>query len=196
MCDRHARLVHGHDGFARRRFTTADVRAMVAAEIIAPDEKVELVEGELFPVGPKQHDHESVRLGLIKALHRALFATNREDLQVGAGTTLHLAPDTFVDPDVSLLPASIRTDAAKPTDLLLCVEIATDSFRFDREKKAPLYARAGVPLLWLIDVARAETWVHALPKGDAWGAVVRVDAASPLLLPAVPGFNVTLAALR
>jgi Uma2 family endonuclease len=188
--------VEGPDGFPRRRFSVAEVEAMIEAEIIPPDEKFELIDGEIIPMSPKHHLHESIKTSLIAAIHRALFHAGRDDLRVGVETSVYLDDDTFVDPDVTVFPIAIRTDEVAPADLLLCVEIAVTTLRYDRDKKGPLYAGAGVPLYWLIDAETGATWIHADPKEGQWTWVRRVEAGESLAVPSIPGFAFRLADVR
>ena len=58
-----ARVTTAAEGLPRRRFTVAEVEAMVAAGVMKEDERVELIGGELVPMSPKGNRHEIVKIG-------------------------------------------------------------------------------------------------------------------------------------
>ena len=175
-------VTQGAEGFPRRKFTTGDVLAMIEAGVIAPDERFELIEGEIVPMSPQHHDHESIKSELVTALARILPA----HLRLGIGTTVYLADDTFVNPDITIFPKAIRTDELKGTDLLLAVEVAATTLRYDKEKKVPLYAANLFSEFWLIDARERATWVHTRPGGGDWGSIVKVPGGEALTLAALP----------
>jgi Uma2 family endonuclease len=177
------------DGFPRRRFTVADCLRMEAAGIIGPDERYELIEGEISPAGPKRHDHERIKLALSRALARWL----PDHLQLGVATTAFLSDITFVDPDLSVFPIAIRTDEVRAADMLLAIEVAATSLRFDKGPKAKLYARHGLRELWVIDAATGVTFVHTKPGPRGYGRIAEVAPDAELASPSLPGFAFRIA---
>ena len=66
-----ARVTSAAEGLPRRRFTVAEVEAMVAAGVMEKDERVELIGGELVPMWPKGSHHEVVKTALLARWYRA-----------------------------------------------------------------------------------------------------------------------------
>ena len=66
-----ARVTSAAEGLPRRRFTVAEVEAMVAAGVMEEDERVELIGGELVPMSPKGNHHEVVKAALLQRWYRA-----------------------------------------------------------------------------------------------------------------------------
>ena len=66
-----ARVTSAAEGLPRRRFTVAEVEAMVAAGVMEEDERVELIGGELVPMSPKGRRHETVKTALVDRWIRA-----------------------------------------------------------------------------------------------------------------------------
>ena len=66
-----ARVTTAAEGLPRRRFTVAEVEAMVAAGVMKEDERVELIGGELVPMSPKGRRHETVKIALVDRWIRA-----------------------------------------------------------------------------------------------------------------------------
>jgi hypothetical protein len=77
------------------------------------------------------------------------------------------------------------TDVAMPFEVMLVVEVSDSTARNDRLVKAPLYAKAGIPELWIVDLTTSETVVHRGPSEAGWADVVGVPFAGEL----VAGFD-------
>jgi Uma2 family endonuclease len=91
-----ARVTSAAEGLPRRRFTVAEVEAMVAAGVMEEDERVELIGGELVPMSPKGNQHEVVKSALIDLWIRS----RPDDCRVTQETTFRLSEDTYLEPDV------------------------------------------------------------------------------------------------
>ena len=92
------RVTKGAEGLERRAFTVDEIWRMVETGIIAPEERFELIEGELVPMSPKGPVHETVKSALAIALAKAL----PETLSIFIETTLELSDMTFVEPDLGV----------------------------------------------------------------------------------------------
>lgn len=146
----------------RRRFSIEDVQHMLSAGILHEDEPVELLEGELIVMSPQG------------AAHSALL-TEIRDLLAGAyrGRPVHIrvqcpliaGAESLPEPDLAVVRGAPREYLeAHPAgrDALLVVEVAATSQAVDRAK-AGIYAAAGVPALWLLDLAEGRLEVHTEP---------------------------------
>jgi Uma2 family endonuclease len=173
----------------RRRFTVAEVWAMIEHGIIDPDEKFELIDGDFLPMSPKNHRHERTK----HILNRALGRVIDDSLFVGIETTIYLDEWTFVEPDLVVVPERLRTEEVTGPDILVAIEIADTSLRRDRDLKAPRYAQAGVPLFWLIDVNARRITIHERPVDGVWTLIRVAGEADVLTVPALPGFSFRLA---
>ena len=78
------------EGLPRRRWTVAEIEEMVAKDIIAEDERFELIGGEVVPMSPKGARHELVKIALNRYFQRAA----PEHLEIAPETTLRLDKDT------------------------------------------------------------------------------------------------------
>jgi len=180
-----------HAAARTRAFSVSDVRALIAADVISPDERVELIDGTIFDMSPQHHPHAFIKGQLVEMLSR----TRPAGTYVVTEASFYMGEKTFVNPDVMLLPSDVRTTDLQGPEILLLVEVASSTQRYDRDVKGPLYARHGVPLFWLIDTETRVTSIHAEPKDGQWGLVRRVTADETLTLDAVPGFAFRLADL-
>ena len=87
--------------------------------------------------------------------------------------------------------------AAHPSaaDVLLAIEVADTSVEYDREVKLPLYAQAGLPEVWLIDLQKGHIEVYARPQGGAYQQHVEVTADATLTSPTIPQLALAVADL-
>ncbi|MEJ1936352.1 Uma2 family endonuclease [Nostoc sp. NIES-2111] len=177
------------DGIARRAFTVAEVERMQELGIFRPDEKFELVEGEIVPMQAKSPVHELIKETLFLRMARAL----PPDMWMGVERTIFLGERTFLDPDLSLFAAERKTEKVDGRTLILAIEVSHSTLGYDKGLKAQLYARYGVPEYWVIDVKRRTTIVHRSPRADGtWEQHETWSPSRVLSHPAVPGFAVRL----
>ncbi len=186
-----ASVTRAAEGFDRRSFTVAEVLRMQEAGIIAEDENFELIEGEIVPMQAKTHFHELIKSALTIELSRAL----PDRLWLGVESTIYLADNTFVEPDLVVYPRGLKLETVKGADIVLAIEVALTSLAYDRGLKARLYARHGVEELWVIDADRRRAFAHASPAGEAWASVTERGPDEALTYAALPGFCVRLAAI-
>ena len=187
------RVTRAAEGLLRRRFTVAEVEAMVAAGVMKEDERVELIGGELVPMSPKGIRHEVVK----KALNRRWVGQIPDHVELIPETTFRLSEDTYVEPDFVIYPLGTPLERLAPADVLLAVEIADSSLRYDLGPKAALYAAFGVRELWVIDAVKLTTRVFRAPSESGYGEArdfAASDLLSPLLAP--PAFALRLDELR
>ena len=180
----HARpTTRAAEGLPRRRFTVADVEAMVAAGVMEEDERVELIGGELVPMSAKGIQHEVFKIALLDRWFRA----RPDTCMLAPETTFRLSEDTYLEPDVVVYDRAAGLKAIKGDTILLVVEIADSSLRYDTGRKAALYASFGVRELWVIDAVARVTHVFCDPSVDRYGSTVTSDAdtaVTPLFAPA------------
>jgi Uma2 family endonuclease len=138
----------------RRHLLTADdVLEMVRVGIIREGERIELIEGELIDMVPINPAHA----GLVARLNRMIIRAAGDLGTLWTQSSVRLSDLNLPEPDFALL--RYRADDYRerlPTadDIFLAVEVSHSSLRFDRNRKAPLYARLGIPELWIFDVEK------------------------------------------
>src|ERR1700683_1318385 len=159
-----ARVTSAAEGLPRRRFTIAEVEAMVAAGVMEEDERVELIGGELVPMSPKGNHHEVLKTALLARWYRA----SPGDVLLTPETTFRLSEDTYLEPDVVIYPRTSGLRGLTGASVLLVVEIADSSLRYETGRKAALYASFGIRELWVIDAVRLTTRVFREPAPDGY----------------------------
>jgi Uma2 family endonuclease len=183
-----ASVTRAAEGFDRRSFTVEEVLRMQETGIISDDENFELIEGEIVPMQAKTHVHELIKSALGMGLARAM----PEELWLGFESTMYLSKNTFIEPDLVIYPKGIKLEEVKGTDIVLAIEIALTSLKYDRGLKAQIYSRYGVRELWVIDASRRHTHIHTGPGAGVWERVVERAPDDVLTCAAIPGFSVTL----
>ncbi|RAI36407.1 Uma2 family endonuclease [Rhodoplanes serenus] len=168
------------EGLPRRRFTVAELEEMTAAGILAEDERIELIGGEIVPMSPKGNQHEILKAALTVFWARRL----PDDLMLVTETTFRLTPDTYLEPDVVFYPKASGIKGLGAGTARLVVEIADSSLGYDLGRKAGLYAGFGIVELWVIDAVRLVTHIHRDPTPEGY-RIVTEHAAAARLVPLV-----------
>ncbi len=179
-----ARVTTAAEGLPRRRFTVAEVEAMVAAGVKDEDERVELIGGELVPMSPKGNHQEVVKIALLRRWYRVA----PPDIELAPETTFRLSEDTYLEPDVVVYPSALEPRDLKGPNVLLVVEIADSSRRYDVGRKADLYASFGVRALWVIDALRLTARIFREPEAANFRETrdfASAERMAPLLAPEV-----------
>jgi Uma2 family endonuclease len=168
----------------RRRFTVAEIEAMVEAGIMDEDERVELIGGELVPMPAKGNHHEVLKTKLMIEWARRL----PQGVLFTPETTFRLSDDTFLEPDFTFYETSVGLKGLNGGNALLVVEVGDSSYAYDTGRKAALYASFGIRELWVIHAVRLETRIHREPGEGGYRIVDNFSAAetlTPLLLPSL-----------
>ena len=179
------------EGLARRRWTIAEIEAMVAAGIIDEGERFELIGGEVVPISPKGIHHEQLKASL------NIYWAQRlpTDIRFAQETTFRMSPDTYVEPDFVFWRSKDGLANLGPATALLAVEVADASLSFDLGRKAALYAKFAVPVVWVIDAKRRIAHVLELPGDDDYGRKTRITPRKMLTPAFAPELGVRLGEL-
>jgi Uma2 family endonuclease len=144
------------EGLPRRRWTVAEIEAMVRAGILDEDERFELIGGEVVPMAAKGARHEQVKIALNRFFQRAA----PEHLEIAQETTLRLDADSFVEPDFCVFRRGLDLKSLNGEAVLLAVEVADTSLAYDTGRKIGIYAAYGVREVWVINANTLVTRIH------------------------------------
>lgn len=166
----------------RRRFTVEEFQRMGEAGIIAPDERVELIDGELYEmtrIGPRH-------IWSVIYLTKYFVRLGGDDLFVSVQSGVNVG-EAQLYPDFALLrlpPGKLPGQVPEAEDCALLLEVADSSAGFDLKRKSRLYAAASIPEYWVLDLPANRVIVHRNPQAGAYRDVAEygVDAsfASPV----------------
>ena len=146
---------------AKRKLTVDEYNRMGEAGILGPDERVELLDGELYTMAPIGEGHIGGVIGLTFLFNRHLLGRALVSVQ----NPVRLSNVSEPEPDLVLLQPRddfYRTMKPRPEDVLLLVEVADSSLAHDRDTKLPQYAAAGIPEAWLVNLVDRRIEVYAV----------------------------------
>jgi len=180
-----AMLTHMPSGIDKRRFTVDEYYAMARAGILSERDRVELIEGEVVTMTPIGLVHAAA---VARATHGLMRSTGERAI-VWVQNPIRL--DAFNEPQPDLVLLRPREDFYRsahpgPADVLLVIEMADSSLRYDRDVKASLYARHAIVEYWLVDLAASTVTRYSSPEGGPYLSVAvhtRGDTLAPIALP-------------
>jgi Uma2 family endonuclease len=172
---------------ARHRLDVEAYYRMAEAGILNQNDRVELVGGEIFDMAPigSAHAGKTNRVNY-------LFARAAADRLALVSVQSPLRLDAYNEPQPDLMLLKPRADHYQgrhpgAADVLLLVEVSETSLAYDRGLKLALYAKFGVPEVWIVDLRGAAIEVHREPAGDAYAVAERLTRGSlaPVLISGV-----------
>jgi len=160
---------------ARRRFTVDEYYRMAETGILTPDERVELLNGEIYEMAAMGSRHA----GRVSFLSRWLNARLAARAIVRVQLPIHLSAGSEPEPDLAVVllrKDDPDYDRAHPTpdEVRLVIEIADSSLAYDRDLKLPRYAEAGIPEVWIVDLLSNRVLVYREPEGANYRSVETV----------------------
>ena len=157
----------------RKKWTRAECEFLDTHGLMQ-GQRYELIEGELIDKMGMGKLHRLALALVIDCLFE-IFGRLRVQSQVPIDVSPEDNPTNEPQPDVVVYRGDVReihTDNAQPSDILLAVEISDSTLSFDRTIKARLYARAGIPEHWILDLTTRRLIVHRDPANGAYASVV------------------------
>ena len=175
------------NGAACHALSVDDFHKLGEIGVLRDEDRVELIEGVLIDMPPIGSRHASV----VNRFTNRLAAALSGHAIVSVRNPVILGASSEVQPHVALLRHRDDFYAnahPTPADVLLVIEVADTSLPFDRNVKVPLYARHGIPEVWLVTPRQRQVEVFRRPTGEGYGETLRpaeTEALAPLLLPEV-----------
>lgn len=172
-----------------RRWSVEEYYRMAETGVIRPDERVELIDGEVVRLSPQDWLH-STATTLCTPLLTGLFPP---PYYVRVQLPLDASPHSQPEPDFAIVDKAMLSERPHPHRPHLILEVAQSSLRYDREVKAHLYASMGVPEFWILNVIARNLEVYTQPVADPEASFghryalhrVETDQVRPLFRPEV-----------
>jgi Uma2 family endonuclease len=172
---------------AKRLFTVDEYYRMAEAGILTPQDRVELIDGEIIEMSPIGRRHA----GCVNRATRLFTSAFGKRVVVSVQNPLRLSKYTEPEPDVVVLkPRDDEYVSKTPTagDAFLVVEVADTTFSYDSKTKLPRYAAAGVPEVWIENLKDDVVHVYRDPTRNGYVTSLvlrRGESISPVTLPDV-----------
>jgi Uma2 family endonuclease len=169
----------------RRRFTVDDYHRMGDAGILLEDDRVELIYGEILAMSPIGNPHNAA----VDRANRALVRAAGDSAIVRVQGSVRLNNYNEPQPDIVLLKPRddfYAVGGANPSDILLIIEMADSSLRYDRKLKARLYAEMRVVEYWVADLNAERVYSYSDRQEKSYRVVRQFrkgESISPELLP-------------
>ncbi len=177
-------------GMHRHRITVDEYYRMAEVGLLAPDARVELIEGEIIDMAPIGTKHAAV----VDALAEQFAESLRKRAIVAVQRPTRLSANSETQPDLALLRRRedfYRNAHPTPVDVLLLVEVSDTTLRYDLNAKASLYARHGIPEVWIVDIAGKQLYCLREPHGEKYGAT-KIAQSGSVTIAALPGIEIDI----
>ena len=175
---------------SRHLWTVDEYHRMGEVGLLDANSRVELIEGEIVEMAPIGDAHAAIS----NRLNRLLVLAVGERGIVAVGNPVRLSPHSEPQPDFSVLrPRSgYEMKGPQPEDIMLAVEVSDTTLRRDRQVKLALYANAGIPEFWIVNLEVREVEVYRTPSGDKYASVERKGPRSVVTIEALSGVTIAI----
>lgn len=151
----------------KRLINVNEYYKMAEVGILKPEVRVELINGEIYQMGPIGSKHAAV-VNKLASLLNSLF---KDQIVIGIQNPISFDNKNEPEPDIALLkyrPDFYVSTLPEPTDVLAIIEVSDYSIKYDKEVKAPLYAAHGIEEYWIINLNNNQIEIFSNPKGDIY----------------------------
>ncbi|HVT18034.1 MAG TPA: Uma2 family endonuclease [Thermoanaerobaculia bacterium] len=169
----------------KKLLTSAEYEGLVEQGVLHEDDRVELIEGEVIPLSPIGPPHG----GVVICLANVLIPLLAGRAVVGVQTSTRLSDITEPQPDLLILRPRgdfYTTAHPLPEDIFCLIEVSDSSLAYDRGRKAPLYAQAGVPETWLFNLPEEFLEVYREPGPRGYASVTTLRRCDRVAFAAFP----------
>ena len=151
----------------RQLFTVAEYYKMAEVGIIKPTDRVELINGDIIHMSPIKSTHA----GIVDFLVEILVVALHGKFVIKGQNPLRLSNISEPEPDIVV--AKFKKDRytskhPRPKDVFLLIEVSDSTLETDRRVKSPLYAKAGIPEYWIINIPDKQIEVYRNPKEEKY----------------------------
>src|SRR6266498_4470063 len=150
-----------------RRFSVDEYHRMIEIGILDETDRVELLDGYVVLKMPRNPPHD----GTIDLVHEALASRLPGGWYARIQEAITLS-ESEPEPDLAVVRGTRRsylTQHPGPADVGLLVEVADSSLDRDRNDKGPIYAQAGIPCYWIVNLVDRRIEVFTAPSGPTAG---------------------------
>jgi Uma2 family endonuclease len=178
----------------RKRFTVDEYYRMAEAGILKPTDRVELIEGEIVEMSPIGDRHAM-------AVNRATMVFARglgDQVVVSVQNAVRINRYNEPQPDVVLIrprEGFYGDRHPRPEDVVLLMEVADTTLKYDQNVKLPIYARNGIREVWILDLQKDVIYIYREPEGGSYTVRETRPPSESVSPQAFPGFAISAAEL-
>ncbi|MCC5896525.1 MAG: Uma2 family endonuclease [Phormidium sp. BM_Day4_Bin.17] len=179
-------------GLTTWKFTVKDYHKMAELGILHPDERLELIDGEILKMSPIGRRHAAY---VTKIANHFMRLLGSEMTIVNVQNPIILNDLSEPEPDVSLLkPRQDQYFSGLPqaADVYLVIEVAESSLESDRSEKLPRYAAAAIPEVWLINALTHQLECYRHPDNGRYREYQTLERGDSLRLVSFPDVLINL----
>jgi Uma2 family endonuclease len=173
--------------FKRHRISIEEYHLMAEAGVFGGNTRIELINGQLIETVSPIHPPHTYSTRQLMTAFVARFGS-RAVVYVQMPVTL--PPDSEPQPDVALARHDARNYVDRhpgPEDLFIVIEVADSTLLMDRRLKVPLYARAGIRDLWLVNIPDERIEIYREPHGRRYRQIKLAQRGETIEMLAFPG---------
>ncbi|HUQ31917.1 MAG TPA: Uma2 family endonuclease [Pyrinomonadaceae bacterium] len=176
---------------AKRWISVDEYERMGKAGVFTPDERLELLEGEIYEMSPIGSPHAAC-VKYLNTLFNQLFSGK---MLVCVQDPIRLNDFSEPQPDIALLrwrDDFYRHTHPTPADVWLVIEVADSTVESDRSYKMPLYAKAGIPEAWLVNLVEECVELYAEPESETYQTVRRFTRGEAVTAHGIRDLNISV----
>jgi Uma2 family endonuclease len=180
--------------FTLRKWTVKEYHKLGEIGIFNPEERVELIEGNIIKISAKGTGHACATRRTASLLHNLVG----NQAAVYDKSPIALDDNSEPEPDIALVridPFDYATHHPTPSEVYLIIEVADSSLTFDREIKAKIYARSGIADYWVLNVGDRQLHVFREPAVDGYQSEVILAETASISPIEFPTFNIAIQAM-
>ncbi|MGH3089559.1 MAG: Uma2 family endonuclease [Rubrobacteraceae bacterium] len=173
----------------KKLFTVEEYHRMVEAGVLDEGNKVELIEGEIYPMAAMGSRHAAC----VRRINALLGDRMEPGMVVSPQCPVQLDDNSEPEPDIALLKPrnDFYADAhPRPKDVLISIEVSDTSLERDAQIKLPAYARSGIPEVWIVNLINDFIEVHSRPATGEYRSTLRVRSGETFRSESLPGTDI------
>lgn len=175
----------------RQHITVAEYEQMGTDGTYHEDDRVELIAGEIITMSPIGTRHMQCVNRLTQLVSRVL----PDGLIASVQNPIRLSADTEPQPDLTVLYDRHYTTTPTASDTLLLIEVADTTLAYDRGRKIPLYAAAGIPEVWIVNLAAQAIEQYTDPAGNRYRRIVTIQSDTTIASATLPALALSVATI-
>lgn len=173
----------------KKLFTVEEYHRIVEAGALREGSKVELIEGEIYPMAAMGSRHAAC----VRRINALLGNRMEQGMVVSPQCPVQLDDLSEPEPDIALLKPRAdfyESGHPKPEDVLLAVEVSDTSLEHDTDVKLPAYARAGIPEVWIVDLNSRTIKIHSNPESGEYRSASQAKRGEAFESKRLPGAEI------